>query len=149
MDYLKLAQELSKAKRRMARIPNFRKFIDPDNGERFVLGYLGDSTAPVSPKEIAEAMNVSSARIASIINQLELKGMVQRRTNENDGRYTVVELLLEGSLQRQKNMETFNQSAAAFLEALGPEDAAEYVRLQNKIADIYSKKLNKDQEDFH
>lgn len=149
MDYLKLADELSKAKRRMARIPNFQKFIDPDNGEKFVLGYLEDSTAPVSPKEIKEAMNVSSARIASIINQLELKEMVQRRPNENDGRYTVVELLPAGALQRQKNLEIFNQSAASFLEALGPEDAEEYVRLQNKIADIYSKKLSRDQEDFH
>lgn len=149
MDYLKLAGDLSRAKRQMARIPNFRKFIDPDNGETFVLGYLDDSTTPVSPKEIGEAMNVSSARIASIINHLELKGMVRRKPNENDGRYTVVELLAAGAVQRQKNIETFNQSAAAFLEALGPEDATEYVRLQKKIADIYSEKLNMEQEDFH
>jgi DNA-binding MarR family transcriptional regulator len=149
MDYLKLASDFSGAKRQMARIPNFRKFINPDNGENFVLGYLDDSITPVSPKEISEAMNVSSARIASIINQLELKGMVRRKTNENDGRYTVVELLPAGEVQRQKNIEAFNQSAACFLESLGPEDAVEYVRLQKKIADIYSKKLNMEQEDFH
>ena len=149
MDYLKLADDLSGAKRQMARIPNFRKFINPDNGENFVLGYLADSITPVSPKEVCEAMNVSSARIATIINQLELKGMVRRKTNENDGRYTVIELLPAGEIQRKKNIEVFNQSAACFLESLGPDDAIEYVRLQKKIADIYTKKLNREKEDLH
>lgn len=141
MDYLKLAGELSAAKRRMARIPNFRNFVNPDDGENFVLGYLGDSFSPVSPKEICDAMNVSSARVATILNQLEAKGMVRRKPNLNDGRYTVVELLPAGAIQRQKNIENFNRRAACFLEVLGAEDAVEYVRLQIKIADIYAKNL--------
>lgn len=141
MDYLKLAGELSGVKRQMARIPDFRKIIEADNGENFVLGYLDDSLSPVSPKEIGDAMNVSSARVATILNQLESKGMVKRNPNLNDGRYTVVELLPEGAAQRQRNIEEFNQRMACFLEALGPEDAVEYVRLQRKIADIYAKNL--------
>lgn len=139
MDYLKLAVDLSEVRRKMAQIPDFRKFINPDNGESFVLGYLSESSKPVSPKEICDAMNISSARIAMILNKLEAKGMVKRKQNSDDGRYTVVELLPAGTIQRQKNMEKFNQSAMRFLEALGPEDAADYVRLQSKIADIYTK----------
>ncbi len=141
MDYLKLAEEVSDVKRLMAKISDFRKIIEADNGENFVLGYLNDSPNPVSPKEIANAMNVSSARVAAILNQLESKEMVKRTPNLKDGRYIVVELLPTGAAQRKKNIEDFNQRMACFLEALGPEDAVEYVRLQKKIASIYTNNL--------
>jgi len=149
MDYLKLAEELSGVKRQMARIPDFRKMIEADNGENFALGYLADSAGSVSPKEIAGAMNVSSARVATILNKLESKGMVRRNPNLNDGRYTVVELLPAGRIQRQKNIEAFNRYMACFLEALGPEDAAAYVRLQKKIVDIYAKNLTQGKKDLN
>lgn len=141
MDYFALAQELSRIRRRMARIPDFRKFITPDDGESFVLGYLGERSKPISPKEIGDAMNVSSARIATILNQLEEKKMVRRMADPDDGRCTLIELLPDGVLQRRKNAENFNLCAARFLEELGPQDAAEYVRLQSKIADIYTARL--------
>lgn len=141
MYYIKLAADLSKAKQQLARIPNFRRFIKPEDGENFVLGYLDDSQRPVSPKEICDALHVSSARVAAIINRLESKDMVRRTPNSDDGRYIFVELLSKGRLQRQKNIEKFYECAACFLEVLGPEDAAEYVRLQKKIADIYTKEL--------
>lgn len=92
---------------------------------------------PCQPKGNCRCLNVSSARVAMILNQLESKGMVLRRPNINDGRYTVVDLLPAGRIQRQKNIEDFNQRMASSLEALGPEDAIEYVRPQIKIADIF------------
>lgn len=149
MDYLKLAGELSGVKRQMARIPDFRKMIEADHGENFVLGYLDDSLTPVSPKEIGDAMNVSSARIATILNQLEAKEMVKRNPNVKDGRYTMVELLPAGAAQRKRNIEDFNQRMACFLEALGPEDAVLYVRLQRKIAGMYSENLINGKKDIH
>ncbi len=138
MDYLKLALELSKVKHQMSSISSFRKILEVDNGKKFVLGYLDESACPVIPKDIGGAMNVSSARVAAILNQLEVKGMVRRKPNPNNGRYTVIELLPDGKIQRQKNINDFNQQQADLLESLGPDDALEYVRLQKKIADIYS-----------
>lgn len=139
MDYLKLAEDLFNAKRRMVNISDFRKFVNPNDGESFVLEYLNEKGHMVSPKQISEAMGVSSARIATILNQLAEKKMIRRKPNPRDNRYIVVELLAAGNQQRQENKHKFNQCAARFLEALGEEDAADYVRLQNKIADIYTK----------
>lgn len=138
MDYFKLAQELLEIRRRMSKAANFPKFTNPDNGESFVLAYLSYAKKQVKPKEIGDAMKVSSARVAKILNQLEAKGMISRSPSVKDGRSTTVLLLPEGEMQFQKNLEQFYKNAAYFLEALGPEDAAEYVRLQNKIADIYT-----------
>lgn len=50
MDYLKLAGELSHVKRRMAENPDFRKLIETDSGENFVLGYFDDNAEPIHNK---------------------------------------------------------------------------------------------------
>lgn len=139
MDYLKLASELAKAKRQMVKIPDFHRITEPSSGESFVLGYLSERDKPVNPKEISEAMNVSSARIAMIVNRLEEKGMVKREQDPENGRHTIVYLLPAGRRQRQKNIEKFNRCAIRFLKAMEPEDAVEYVRSQSKVAEIYAK----------
>lgn len=138
MYYFKLAQELLEIRRRMAKASNFSRFTNPDNGENFVLAFLSNAKEQVNPKEIGNTMQVSSARIAKILNQLEAKKMIARLPSTEDGRFTTILLLPEGEVQYKKNVEQFYKNAAHFLESLGPDDATEYVRLQNKIADIYA-----------
>lgn len=122
----------------MAKASSYLKFTRPDGGESFVLAFLSHAKKQVNPKEIGDAMQVSSARIAKILNQLEAKGMVNRLPSTEDGRSTTVLLLPEGEAQYKKNVEQFYENTARFLESLGPDDAAEYVRLQKKIADLYA-----------
>lgn len=138
-DYLKLARQLAEANKKMVNIPNIHRITDIYSGESFVLGYLDDSENPVNPKEICKVMHVSSARVAMILNQLEQKGLIERKQDAENGRQTLIYLLPAGRAQRQINIERYNERAIPFLRALGPKDAVEYVRLQNRISEIYEK----------
>lgn len=141
MDYLKLARDLSLIKRKMIKIPNIQRFLKPYDGESFVLRYLYDSKNLVISKEICDSMNISSARVAKLLNQLEKKNMIKRKRSEKDARNISIELLPEGINQCIENEKHYNENAMAFLKALGEKDAVEYIRLQNKIVEIYTKDL--------
>lgn len=138
-DYLKLARELAETKRQMAKLHNIRRIYESDNGETFVLSYLADKTKPIHPKDISKAMKISSARIAKLLNQLEQKGFIKRIADPQNGRQILIHLLSAGKEQNQKNIENFNQRSIKFLKALGAKDASEYIRLQKKILEIYTK----------
>lgn len=139
INYLKLALELAEIKRQMVKLHNLNRITEPDNGEIFVLSYLTNRAKPVCPKDISNAMNISSARIARLLNQLEQKSFIKRAADPENGRQTLIHLLPEGNEQHQKNIENFNQRTMKFLKALGAKDAMEYIRLQKKILEIYTK----------
>lgn len=141
MDYLKLAKELSVIKRKMGKIPAIQEFKKPHNGESFVLRHLYESKTPVTSKEIGKSMNVSSARMARVLNQLEEKDMIRRKRSEDDARHIIIEILDKGIEQCLENENEYNKNAMLFLKALGEEDAKEYVRLQNRIVEIYIEDL--------
>ncbi len=138
LDYVALASELALTKRQLIKLRSIDKILTPNNGENYVLGYLAEYTGPVTPKEISIAMHISSARIAMILKQLEMKGFIERKPNPCNGRQTLVQILYDGLSQHKKNKDDFINRTIQFLKALGPEDAATYVRLQKKIVKIFS-----------
>lgn len=143
MDYRKLAEELADIKMKMVRFHGYGAIQSTTGGERFVLGYLATHGGKAGPKEMAVAMNVSTARIAAILKQLEQKALVQRRPDPADGRYTIVEILESGTRQYKRNREEFYQSAAFLLEEMGEKDAREYVRLEHRMAEILRERENR------
>ncbi|NMS88678.1 MarR family transcriptional regulator [Clostridioides difficile] len=140
MDYIQLALELGEVKTLMVRIPHKDKISDMQSGEKFVLGYLYKNNKKVNPKEISTAMNVSTARMSAILNQLESKEMIERYIDPKNGRQTLVELRPKGVEQQKINEKEFLEYTVKFLEALGSEDAVAYVRIQKKIISFFTDK---------
>lgn len=138
-EYVDLARELAETKSQMVRLRTVRDITEPDNGEIYVLGYLAGRKKPIHPKDISDIMDISTARIARLLNQLEEKKFVERTADPLNGRQTLIHLLPAGYEQHQKDTENFNQRSINFLKALGKKDAMEYVRLQKKILEIYKK----------
>jgi DNA-binding MarR family transcriptional regulator len=80
-------------------------------------------------------MSVSSARIAALLGRMEEKGLISRQGDPKDNRQVIVTLLADGkAIAEQLHAKALRQTAS-LLEALGPEDAREYVRLQHKLMD--------------
>lgn len=138
-DFFHLADELAETKRQMAKYHQINQIPEPDHGELFALRYLSDKETPVCPKDLSEAMHISSARIARLLNQLEKKNFIKRSVDPNNKRQTVILLLPAGREQQKKNVTEFRQRAITFLKALGADDAKEYIRLQKKILELYKK----------
>ena len=128
-----LATELVKVGCEMARARNSSSMNELAKGEFFVLHLLQQNDGFLNAKDIAEALCVSSARVASIVNQLEKKQAVYRSPDELDGRQTLIRLTDCGRRRLQAKTTEVQISALHLIEHLGEKDALEYLRLQKRI----------------
>ncbi len=65
-------------------------------GKHFILGYLNENGKTKS-LDLAKALDVSTARIAVILNDLEKEGLVLREKDEKDKRITYISLTQKGT----------------------------------------------------
>lgn len=113
------------------------KSLKPEHveGMMFVLGYL-EKNGTSNVKTIGDSLNVSSARMAVILNKLEDKGYVKRYKSEDDKRVTLVKLLPEGKNLINK-VETKLLKRFRIIEAnIGEDDFNHLMMTLDKIAEI-------------
>lgn len=95
-----------------------------------------------SPTELARHFSLSTARVATILNQLEKKKYIVRIHDTKDRRKVYVHPTQTGCEKAAAKMEELHSKAAALLEALGEEDARQHLRLTEKIAQYVRQQLN-------
>ena len=138
MDYQVLASTLLE-KMQSLRNANHQKSIDEAlHGEIFVLHLISLQDAAIQPSDISSVINVSSARVAQILNSIERKGWITREIDTHDRRKILVRLTSEGMAAAADHRKRLLDLAEKMLRMLGDPDAAEYVRITSKLADIIS-----------
>lgn len=111
----------------------FSKMDEVSRGTGFVLAYLDEAETEVFPSDIARDMNVSTARIAAMLRQLEKNGFITRESSSQDGRKTVVTLTKLGRTWIQRTKEQAVDKTELLLERVGSEDIQDFIRLSKKI----------------
>ena len=139
MYYQTLANELLHIRMNLLQVPASQKLSGILRGELFVLNYLYNREDGVHPKELSEKLSVSTARIASLLNHMEEKHLVVRETGPEDSRQVLVRLTPDGLEAIQCCRRDVLTNVERMLEALGPDDAREYIRIQEKIYNNYMK----------
>lgn len=105
-------------------------------GETGALLYLTFVKDGITSSELAEILNVSLPRIASLLNSLESKKLVKKLTDREDKRKTIVNITDVGKeLVLSKKDEAINRITKV-IEKLDEEDINEYIRLAKKIGKI-------------
>lgn len=137
MDYQDLAARLLAAQARQ--IPASRRLARMDQGQLWVLNFLLSQDRQVHPKELSQGLAVSSARVASLLNHMEEKGLIRRLQDPQDSRQILVVLTEAGRSAIRQARDHLLEQTAQVLEALGPEDAAAYVRIQEKLPGVTEK----------
>ncbi len=139
MEYEKLAAEFLDILPKLLQIP-MRKNADRQvRGEMFALDYLAEA-GPQTPGKISAKMNVSTARTAKLLSVLEAKGFIVRVPDKEDKRKVCVTLSDKGARHIAVRRKLFLKAAADALEALGEQDAVEYVRITKRILENASEK---------
>lgn len=133
MNYEDIAEELLIISSEMSRLRISRNIDELSRGELFVLDFLEKNGQRVNSKAIVKELNVSSARVAALVNQLEKKEDVCRIPDSEDNRQTIVQLTEKGKDRLLAKRRQIKTSTIEMLEKLGLEDAAEYLRIQKKI----------------
>lgn len=144
MYYEALAGELLNARAQLLQVPAHQEIAKLMRGELFVLNHLKNSERPIHPKELSEKLSVSTARIARLLNHLEEQKLIVRFTDERDSRQVNVQLTELGISTIDKARKKVLEYTAQMLESLGPNDAKEYIRIQEKIYQTYLSKISSD-----
>lgn len=108
-------------------------------GEIGVLGYLAFEKDEVTAGELSENLNVTTARIASILNSLEAKNYIKRKEDSKDKRKTLVVITENGRVLAKKAKKEVIEKIKKVINEVGEEDMKEYLRIVLKIREILNK----------
>lgn len=139
MNYRKLAEQFFYKSYEMKKINHLQMLDESLQGEIFTLLYIRDRKEFVLPGEISGEMSISTARVASILNNLESKGFIDRQIDQLDRRRILVTLTPLGKEQADQHKEKVISQIAKMMELLGEKDAKEFLRINSRIIDLASK----------
>lgn len=113
-----------------------------NRGEVGVLSYLVFDKSEVSAGELSEKLNVSTARIASILNSLENKGYIIRKVDSLDKRKTLVTTTDKGKDLAISTKKEIINMLLKIIDEVGYDDIKEYIRILKKIRNVIDKQYN-------
>ncbi len=139
MDSDALAAELLELNQRLFNLKPTRRLTQMARGELFVLWYLSEhSSEVVHPKAISDEMCVSTARVAALLKSMEEKKLIVREDDPEDNRQVIVHITPQGERSIREARRRLLEGTARMLEAIGVEDARNYLRIQCKIVQFYA-----------
>lgn len=136
MDFKALANEFLHATFELNKQAPRKEVNSSMSGERFVLHYLYTMSAQGLPSDISEKMEVSSARVAVILNRLEDKGYILRSIDPQDRRRIVVELTPKGKEIAKEEHDKVIGMVEKMLKLLGDQDAKDLIRIIQKLSSL-------------
>lgn len=110
-------------------------FGNLSKGEIGVLGYLTYIENDVSAGLLGNHLNVTSARIASILKSLEKKQYIIRQRCEDDKRKIKVSITDAGSEIVSNIAQELKKQITYVVNVIGEEDALTYLRITKRIKD--------------
>lgn len=136
MDYRELANEIVLDMLQDSGNNNRVETEPFSSGEMKMLGSLLLFKDGMTAGELCQKMNVSTARIAQILNTLEKKGSVCRKANSADKRVVYAYLTEEGREFAKKRYDDFVVFVSRLFSSLGEEETKEYIRLSTRVKQI-------------
>lgn len=113
-----------------------KKLSSISQGEMAMLSILRISESEMTPGELSDKLALSTARVANTLNSLEKRGYIERIHDLKDRRRVFVKITEAGRLAADKEEQEAAREMDMLLNALGEEDAREYVRIMRKVRNI-------------
>ncbi len=105
-------------------------------GENAIIGLLNSYQEGLSAGELSQKLNVSSARIAAALNNLEYKGFVKRQIDSVDKRKIIVTLTADGTKKFNQFEENLRSRLLLITNELGQQKVTEYIKMMKQIKEI-------------
>jgi len=136
MDYSAIAVNLLEEMHGFGKMRGQVNVFNHLQGEMIILAIIAANENETKPSWISREMNVSSARVATALNNLEDKGLIIRRIDQDDRRQILVELTPEGKTLFKVQKKFMECQIVKLLKQLGEHDAEELLRIVKKVAEI-------------
>lgn len=134
MDYVELAERFLLNMQRFRSRQQQKQVDRTMQGEVFAVLHIWQQGGISMPSDLSERMNVSSARVAAMLNNLEAKGFLRRATDPEDRRRVLIDLTDEGVALAEREYGEVVRITSRMLQWLGPDDADQLVRIAGKLA---------------
>ena len=105
-------------------------------GEMRLLGCLHAGADGRTAGELSMLLELSTARIAAMLNNLERKGAITRARDEADRRRVVVRLTVQGREEVQTSYDAAVACLAEVYRRMGEDDTRELLRLSDRAGEI-------------
>lgn len=112
---------------------------DFNKGEIGVLSYLAFDNDKVTSGILSEKLNVTTPRMASILNSLENKGYIKRSSDDSDKRKSLVTITSKGNKLAKDAKSKILNKIISVIKEIDYNDIEEYIRINQKIKDILNK----------
>ena len=86
--------------------------------------------------DVARCSHTTPSAISQTLKSLETKGLITRQRAEGDSRGVTVHLTDEGRAFNARGRQMHEQRIDDILDYLGPDDASEFVRILERLADF-------------
>lgn len=120
-----------------------RRLIKISQGDSFVLNYLYTHNCKAYPKEISEAMAVSTARVAKILGKLNSQGLILRKCDDKDNRKVIIVLTSKGVEKVAEFRKNAIKKLEVVLSALDEEEIEEFMRIRKKLNSALLENIDK------
>lgn len=104
----------------------------------FILDHHGNEGEIASQRELAEALRVSPATIATSLKSLERLGYVEKKADEQDGRRNRVMITEKGKAAVKQCFELFDEIDRRMTVGISRQEQQIFVSLQRKMLDNLS-----------
>lgn len=136
MNYEEVAQGLFKELRSNTSMSLIEVLNDFSKGEVGVLSYLAFDNDKATSGELSEKLNVTTARIAKILNSLENKGYIKRKMDLFDKRKTLVTITDSGKKLAIEAKDEIINKIIKVVKIIGYEKIDEYVKIALEIKKV-------------
>lgn len=100
------------------------------------------SESSINISEIKSELHITKSAISQMMNSLEKKGFIERKTDTNDRRKIVVKLTQTGKDILKETKKSANNKLNEIFSNLGNENTKQLITLLNQVSDI-SEELKK------
>lgn len=107
-------------------------------GEIGVLSTLSFDQSPVTAGELSEKLNVTTARIARILNSLESKQYIRRKNDRTDRRKTFVTITKKGKELADSTKKEIMDKIIQVIQEVGYDEIQTYISIVLKIKSVLS-----------
>ena len=90
-----------------------------------------------SQQELAAAVGMHPSKIVAVVDELEQRGLVERRRSSDDRRANMVSLTVEGRRVLAQAREIANEHADDLLGSLDADERQQLTQLLHRIADAH------------
>lgn len=114
-----------------------------DKGIHFVLYFLYlNKDVEICSGDLSKKMNVSSARIAALLNDLESKGWAYRDKSDSDSRKTIIKITKEGESEIVEKRKKACLLLRHIIDEVGEEDIRKFIDTSKKIKTIVERNFS-------